>query len=129
MANILLVDDDADVVSRNRRALEADGNEVTAVSTVAAALAAVRRELPDLVVMEAMLDGALAGFGLARALAREFPTLPLIMLTRADEYISNAELARQDRDGGWLPVQRFMQKPVLPEVLAYEVDHLLSAAA
>jgi hypothetical protein len=27
-----------------------------------------------------------------------------------------------------MPVQRFMEKPVSPEVLVYEVDHLLPAA-
>jgi CheY-like chemotaxis protein len=79
-------------------------------------------------VLEAMLDGAMAGFDLARTLAREFPALPLIMLSRVDEVISDLELATQDRDDGWMPVQRFMEKPVSPEVLVYEVDHLLPVA-
>ncbi len=129
MAHILLVDDDRAVVSRNRRVLEADGHRVEVARTTSEARAAIRREEPDLVVLEAMLDGALAGFDLARALARELPELPLIMLTRVDEFTSATERARQDRDGGWLPVNRYLQKPVMPEVLAYEVDHLLEAAA
>lgn len=129
MAHILLVDDEVEVVKRNVKALEADGHRVTVASTTGEALSVVRGDEPDAVVLEAMLDGSLAGFDLARSLAHRFPTLPLVMLTRVDEYISDAELARQDRDGGWLPVHRFLQKPVMPEVLAYEVDHLLEAAA
>jgi len=129
MAHILLVDDDADLVARNAAALEADGHAVATAATTAEGLDAVRRGAPDVVVLEAMLDGAMAGFDLARTLARDFPTLPLIMLSRVDEYISDPELATQDRDDGWMPVQRFMEKPVSPEVLVYEVDHLLPAGA
>ena len=128
MAHILLVDDDADLVARNMAALEADGHIVATASTTADGLDAVRREAPDLVVLEAMLDGATAGFDLARTLAREFPSLPMIMLSRVDEHISGRELAAQDRDDGWMPVARFMEKPVAPEVLVYEVDHLLPGA-
>lgn len=128
MARILLVDDDAGVVARNAAALEADGHAVTTAGTAAEGLDAARREAPDVVVLEAMLDGATAGFDLARTLAREFPTLPLIMLSRVDEVISERDLAAQDRDDGWMPVARFMEKPVAPEVLVYEVDHLLPVA-
>ncbi|MDR3545571.1 MAG: response regulator [Candidatus Limnocylindrales bacterium] len=128
MAHILLVDDDADLVARNRAALEADGHTVTAASTTTDGLSAARRDTPDLVVLEALLDGATAGVDLARTLAHDFPALHLIMLSRMDEVLSNQELASQDRDDGWMPVDRFMEKPVAPEVLVYEVDHLLPGA-
>ena len=124
MAHILLVDDDVDVVARNIAALQASGHEITACSTTAEAAESVRREVPDVVVMEGMLDGTLAGCDLARSLANEFPALPLIMLTRADEHFTARELASQDRDG-WLPVQRYLEKPVSTDVLVYEVEHLL----
>jgi len=124
MAEILLADDDAALVALNAAALTADGHSVTSVSTSPAALEAVRQHKPDVVVFEAMLDGSYAGFDLARSLAHDFPTLPLIMLTRADEHLSSAERRRQDRDG-WLPVARFMEKPVSTDVLVYEVDHVL----
>jgi DNA-binding response OmpR family regulator len=128
MAHILLVDDDMDLVARNRAALEADGHAVATAATTAEGLAVARRDPPDIVVLEAMLDGATAGFDLARTLAHDFPALPLIMLSRVDEVISDRELATQDRDDGWMPVARFMEKPVAPEVLVYEVDHLLPEA-
>ena len=124
MAHILLVDDDTQLVSGNVVALQALGHTVASASTAAEATEAIHREVPDLVVMEGMLDGPNAGFALARSLARDFPTLPLIMLTRADEHLTVQERAEQDRDG-WLPVQRYLEKPVSTDVLAYEVDHLL----
>ena len=128
MARILLVDDDTDLVARNRAALEADGHAVATAATTAEGLAAARHDTPDVVVLEAMLDGSTAGFDLARTLAHDFPALPLIMLSRVDEVISDRELATQDRDDGWMPVARFMEKPVAPDVLVYEVDHLLPEA-
>jgi CheY-like chemotaxis protein len=127
MANILLVDDDSTVAASNVAALEADGHSVAVVSTAAEASEATRRAVPDLIVLEGMLDGTFAGFDLARSLAHEFPALPLIMLTRADEHLSAQERSAQDRDG-WLPVQRYLEKPVSKDVLVYEVDHLLPGA-
>ncbi len=127
MTVVLVVDGDADLVALNKAALVAGGYAVTTAATTAEAQAAIGREMPDVVVLEAMLDGATAGFDLARSLARENPDLPLIMLSRCDEVLSAAERAAQDRDDGWLPVQRFMEKPIVPDVLVYEVDHALKA--
>jgi CheY-like chemotaxis protein len=129
MARILLVDDDAEEASRNASALTASGHAVAIATTAAAAEAAVHGDVPDAVVLEGVLGGGMGGFDLARTLARTLPHLPLIMLTRADEILSAADLASQDRDGGWLPVERYLEKPVMPEVLAYEVDHVLHKPA
>ena len=76
MAHILLVDDDADLVARNRAALEADGHRVTAASTTTDGLSAARRDTPDLVVLEALLDGATAGVDLARDARPRLPGAP-----------------------------------------------------
>ena len=125
MAHILLVDDDAELVTRHTNAFEAGGHAVTVAETTSAAMEAARRNPPDAVVLEAMLDGGQAGFDLARTLAGEFPTVPLLMVTRADEVLTPSELDRQDRDGGWLPVDRYLAKPVMPDVLLYVLDHVL----
>jgi CheY-like chemotaxis protein len=128
MGRILLVDDDPAVVAGNVTALEAGGHTVVTASTTSEARAAIGRQIPDVVVLEAMLDGATAGFDLARSLAHDHPSLPLIMLSRVDEHLTAAQRASQDRDDGWMPVQRFMEKPLSPDVLVYEVDHLVEAA-
>jgi DNA-binding response OmpR family regulator len=128
MANILLVDDDPASVAANTEAIETDGHSVTSLSTRADATCFVRRETPDLVILEAVLDGQLAGLDLARSLAQEHPDLPLIMLTRADDLLSNEQLDSQDTDG-WIPVRRYLEKPVLTDVLLDEIDHLLPKAS
>lgn len=125
MAHILLVDDDADLVTRHTNAFVAGGHAVTVADTTSAAIEAARRNPPDAVVLEAMLDGGQAGFDLARTFAEEFPALPLLMVTRADEVLTDSERDSQDRDGGWIPVDRYLAKPVMPDVLLYVLDHVL----
>lgn len=127
MAHILLVDDDPEVIAGNTAAIENLGHSVSSSSNMADAAEFVRRESPDLVVLEAILGGSYEGIDLARSLAEDYPDLPLIMLTRADEQLTAEDLAVQDRDG-WMPVRRYLEKPVLSDVLADEVDHLLPAA-
>jgi len=66
--------------------------------------------------------------GRVRPGAHARPSVPRAAPNHAqpvDETISERDLATQDRDDGWMPVARFMEKPVAPEVLVYEVDHLL----
>ncbi len=125
MAHILLVDDDPVAVASEAQAIETMGHSVECTSSPAEAVAAVRRDAPDLVVLEAILGGKFAGMELAKEIAETYPDLPMIMLTRADEKLSREELSRQDRDDGWLPVNRYLEKPVLEDVLATEVEHLL----
>jgi CheY-like chemotaxis protein len=127
MAHILLVDDDPIAVASNTEAIEDIGHSVSAASTTVDAIKFVGRDTPDLVVMEAVLGGQFGGLDLARALAADYPDLPLIMLTQGDQRLTNRELARADREG-WIPVSRYLEKPVLTDVLVDEIDHLLPQA-
>jgi CheY-like chemotaxis protein len=127
MAHILLVDDDPIAVATNTEAIETVGHSVSSTSTTADAIRFVRNETPDLVVMEAVLGGKFGGLDLARVLAADYPELPLIMLTQGDQRLANNELASQDREG-WIPVRRYLEKPVLTDVLVDEIDHLLPEA-
>lgn len=126
MAHIHLIDDDPISVARTTEAIESGGHSVSASYTPAEATRYMRGELPDLVVIEAVLGGKLSGLDLAESIAHDHPDLPLIMLTRADDLLSDEQLDSQDRDG-WIPVSRYLVKPVLTDVLVAEIDHLLPA--
>ncbi len=128
MAHILVVDDDPASVAATTEAIVTDGHSVSTSATTAEATRMVRQSVPDLVVLEAVLGGKLAGLDLARSLAQDHPNLPLIMLTRADDLLSTEQLDSQDTDG-WIPVRRYLEKPVLTDVLMDEIDHLLPKAS
>jgi hypothetical protein len=50
------------------------------------------------------------------------------MLSGLDDGFDADERAEQDQEGSWLPVGKYMQKPVPPEIVVAEVDHMLPGA-
>ena len=86
-ARVLLADDNADLRAYIARLLAERGYEVTSAADGEAALDAIRRRRPDLVVTDVMMP-RLDGFGLLRAI-REDPALrdlPVVVLSaRAGE--------------------------------------------
>ncbi|GAA3341700.1 hypothetical protein GCM10020358_34060 [Amorphoplanes nipponensis] len=81
-ARILVADDNSDMRAYLVRLLAADGWHVDAVADGQAALEAIGRNPPDLVLTDVMMP-RLDGFGLVRALRREPATegLPVVMLS------------------------------------------------
>jgi CheY-like chemotaxis protein len=125
MAQILLVDDDQDLIEMNKTVLAQRGHKVTAAYSAAEARKIVRTSPPELAVLDVMMEDKTVGFDLARQLHQQFPKLPMIMLTgiRKEMHLGFGF----EPDETWLPVSRFMEKPVNPRILADEVDKLLAA--
>ena len=116
---ILVVDDEPKILKLTRDYLEKDGFRVTGAADGPAALAAARRERPDLVVLDLMLPG-LDGWEVCRALRRE-TDVPIIMLTaRAEEsdQVAGLELGADD----------YITKPFSPRTLVARVRALLRRA-
>ncbi len=124
MAHILLVDDDQDLVEMNKTVLTQRGHEVTVAYSAAEARQAAKAKLPDLAVLDVMMEDKTVGFDLARRLHEMSPKLPMIMLTgiRKDMQLGYSF----EPDETWLPVSKFIEKPINPRVLADEVDKLLA---
>jgi CheY-like chemotaxis protein len=125
MATILLIDDDVDLVEMNSVVLAHRGHEVLKAYSAAEA----RRKLeagakPDVVVLDVMMEEVSAGFDLAREIHQKFPDLPTIMLSGVQA--ATGVPFRFKPDETWLPVVRFLDKPVAPAALANEIDQLLA---
>lgn len=131
MARILLIDDDPVVGSANQAALSEAGHDVSLVSSAAEGLATALRWVPEAVVCEAYFEqdggGAAAGMQLCRELERSLPRVPVIVLSRLDERLDPVERRRQDRDGGWIAADLYLQKPLAPALLIEQVAHVLPA--
>jgi two-component system, OmpR family, response regulator SaeR len=124
MAQILLVDDDQDLIEMNRTVLAQRGHAVKAAYSAAEAQKIVQTDTPDLAVLDVMMEDKTAGFELARQLHAKFPTMPMIMLTGISKEMRLGYTFQPDET--WLPVSKFMEKPVNPRVLADEADKLLA---
>jgi DNA-binding response OmpR family regulator len=123
MANgkrIFVVDDDPDICEFCKLVLEGEGHSVWTYLNAAAGLAAIRARYPDLLILDVMLEDADSGFQTAQTLGREFPELPILMLS------SIAGDARQIFDVSTLPVAELVEKPIQPAELLQRVERLLA---
>ncbi|MDP3969775.1 MAG: response regulator [Nocardioides sp.] len=122
MARILVADDDADIRDLVVFKLRQSGHDVVAVEDGAAAVAACRADLPELVILDLMMPG-MSGLEAARTLRGEdgLTDLPIIMLTaRAQE--SDIE------EGFSAGADDYVVKPFSPRELAARVEATLARA-
>jgi len=128
---VLLVDDDIDFCTANWTALEAAGFDVVVAHNGSEGLRVARENPVDIAILDVMMDSPDEGFALARNLRKEPATksIPLVMLTSVNEVNRQAgytfEFSDQDRDEVWLPVDKFLNKPVKPAQLVEAVRGLI----
>jgi CheY-like chemotaxis protein len=125
MAKILLVDDDVDLVNMNRAVLERRGHQVIGAYAASEARQALAKGRPDIAVLDVMMESSSAGFELARDVHQAYPDLPMIILSGIHE--ATGVPFRFSPDDDWLPVLKFLDKPVEPSELAGEIEAVLKA--
>ena len=116
MKTILVVDDEAKIADLARDYLEHAGFTVRIAADGQAALTSVRRDRPDLVVLDLGLPG-LDGLDVTRAIRRD-SNLPVIMLTARDDELDKLlglELGADD----------YLTKPFSPRELVARVRAVL----
>ena len=130
---VLLVDDDVDLLDINRITLEAEGFNVLTAENGDEAMRLATTTPVDVAVLDVMMTTPTEGFLLARAMRQNDRTkqIPLLMLTsvNAEQEAQGSSLrfTDRDRDPQWLPVDRFVDKPVKPEDLVTMVRTLAGA--
>jgi len=123
MQSLLVVEDETDIAELLRSVFSKEGWNVGVANTGLAALSAVRREPPDLIVLDWMLP-ELSGIEVLKEIRRHPDTrmVPVIMLTaRHDEIdrVLGLELGADD----------YVTKPFSPKELAARVTALLRRAS
>ncbi len=87
---VLLVEDNPDVATASTGLLEQLGYSVRWVSDAEAALKELDRDGIDLVVTDIVMPGKIDGLGLARAIQKKHPGLPILLATGYSEAAQNA---------------------------------------
>jgi len=124
---VLIVDDDADFREFVRIVLESHGYRVLEAANAADGLALMREQHPDAVLLDAMMSYELAGLGLIKTV-RGDPTVantPLILISAVLSDDEDRFLPAGERS----MVDRFLSKPISPEVLLVEIAAVLSGHA
>lgn len=124
MAKILLVDDDVDLIEMNRLVLTRRGHDVACAYSAAEAREQLRTTVPDLIVLDVMMETQTAGLELVQELHRTHPDLPVLMLSAIRS--ATQRPPGPSFDAGRLPGVKFMDKPALPERLADEIEAMLT---
>lgn len=131
MKRVYVIDDDASIVESVSMILENNGYVVGSQNNAADVVDNVVDFGADLVILDVMLpEDDDAGFKMARALQADERTsdLPRLMLTAVNQSgIFVGKFSKKDIDDVWLPVQDFIDKPVIPEVLLAKVRALCPA--
>ena len=90
MARVLVVDDERAVRDALERALRLHDHEVVTAADGLAGLEAIRREDPDVVVLDVTMPGA-DGYAVCRRLRQEGDDRPVLMLTARDAVADRVE--------------------------------------
>jgi adenylate cyclase len=123
-AKILVVDDDPDFVEIMRTILESNDYDVVTAANGEQALAQVKAQRPDLMLLDIMMSSVLDGLNVSEQLALdpEARFMPVIMISSIAEtpYAHVFPMGEQPHMDAWL------SKPVDPKVLLAKVAELLA---
>jgi twitching motility two-component system response regulator PilH len=121
MAHIFIIDDSATDVHVMSNLLRRAGHEVGSASNAEEGIAAVRRERPDLVIMDLVMPG-MNGFQATRSLSRDAETadIPILIVSTKSMGTDRAWGLRQG-------AKDFMTKPVDGAALLARIGDLLGS--
>ena len=122
---ILLVDDDPDFLEMHKAVLQNHGYDVLTATSGQEGLERVRAEIPDLIILDLMMEKHDAGFSFSKTVKTDplFRKIPILMVTSVAE--ATGFRFSLEEDGYWMKTDDFLDKPVMPEVLLERVDKLL----
>ena len=124
MAKVLVVDDDPDFVKVTSKVLKKAGHEVLSASNGAKAVQVMRRDRPNVVLLDIMMAYILDGLDVSREMAEDpvLKDIPVIMVTSLTGVKGSGMLPTDE----YVPVDEWLSKPVDPETLLARVDKALA---
>jgi len=133
MAKILVIDDDPDILMAVRLTMEGAGHQVIEAISGKEGVEMLKKDRPDLMILDVMMETKTEGFQLALKLRSpdptseyaEFKDIPILMLTA----IHSTTPLRFEPDIDYLPVELFVDKPIDPDDLIGKVDYILTREA
>ncbi|TWT45700.1 Transcriptional regulatory protein AfsQ1 [Phycisphaerae bacterium RAS1] len=127
-ADILVIDDDPYVHDAVKMILEPEGYKLRTSLTGPAGLDAMRRQPPDLLLLDIMLASPSEGFHLVYQMKKDprLEHIPVIVISAVGQSMG-FDFAREVGTD-FLPVRRFLEKPINAAVLRQAVREILTPA-
>jgi len=126
--HVLVIDDDPDIVEVIKVVLESAGYSVESAGDGDSGLAKMRAKKPDLVILDVMMRKETEGFHVSYAIKNDpaLAKIPILMLTAIGE--RTGMKFSPDKDGEYLPVEAFVEKPIEPSDLIARVQKLIASS-
>ena len=123
MAKILVVDDDPDFVEITRIVLESNGYDVVSASDGDEAIEQMKKESPDLVLLDIMMSHPLDGVEVSKKMLEndDLRKIPIIVVSSITDSPHLAEFPSDE----YLPLDDWISKPAEPKVLLEKVSKYL----
>ncbi len=116
---VLVIDDDVQLVDSVQTLLESQGYEVAYAYQARKGVELARQTRPDVILLDVMFAGPPGpdGFQVAREMHEDpdLQAIPVIMLTGVRKVLDIPYELQPDAE--WMPVMRFLEKPIKPAEL------------
>lgn len=124
---ILIIDDDADYGEINRTVLESHGYSVRQAYNGKEGLEMAREEVPDLIMLDLMMEHADAGFTVAKKLKDDPITanVPILMVSAVSREMGMRFDLDSAEDRAWIKADMFLDKPIRSDELVKRVEAIL----
>lgn len=122
---VLVVDDDIDILEQVAMMMKSEGYNVSQAQGQEAAEEMLLTMIPDLAVIDLMMENRDSGFVLCHQIKKLYPGTPVIMLTAVKAATGLDFTARTADGASWVKADVLLDKPVRPEQLKNEVRRLL----
>ncbi len=125
-AKILIIDDDPDITEAMKIVLESEGYSVHTAKDSEEGMEQLETNKMGLIILDVMMNSLREGFVLSRELKKDpqYKHIPILMVTAAKDKVG-IDFKPDAGDETWLPVEDFLDKPVMPELLLNKVRELL----
>jgi CheY-like chemotaxis protein len=123
MAKILVIDDDPDFIKITRTILQSQNYQVITAANGEKGLEVMRKEKPDLVLLDIMMSYILDGLDARRQMAadKDLKDIPVIMITSLTGERVRSELPSDE----YIPASEWIHKPIDPDKLLAQVKKTL----
>jgi CheY-like chemotaxis protein len=122
---ILVVDDDIDVLETRKIVLEHNNYEVETATNITVAQEILENNKIHLILLDVMMERDSDGFVFAQSVKNDdrFKDIPIVMATAVNQRTKfKFDI---EKDGDFLPVEKFMEKPIDPDDLIVTIRGLL----
>ena len=122
---ILVVEDEIDILEAHKVVLEHNHYEVLTATNLGVAKELLEKHSIDLILLDVMMEKDSDGFNFAQSVKgnEKYRHIPIVLATAVNQ--RTKFMFDLEKDGDFLPVEKFMEKPIDPDDLIATIRGLL----